>query len=133
MWTTVLKIRVDCADADELTLAFQSAAIECNEFQYYTFDQYTSLHPDQKRYIIETQKNFLLQNRSIVVDWIINEVPNFVMWMTNEDNDIEEDEDYNDITLTDANVTPKRSHTQTSRPQMMDSSIGTKRTLDDSA
>lgn len=85
LWCTVLKIRVDRADGDELTLAFQAASVQSKDFQYYAFDQYTGLHPDQKRYIIETQKNFLVQNRSIVIDWPINDSPNFVMWLEDED------------------------------------------------
>lgn len=107
LWSTVLKIRVDRADADELTLAFQQASIQHKDFQYYAFDQFTSLHQDQKRYIIETQRNFVLQNRSIVIDWNIKDVPNFVMWMEDEDIDSDVLESEDDQDITDVHDTPK--------------------------
>lgn len=101
LWSTVLKIRVDRADADEVSIAFQAASSEHGDFQYYAFDQYTGLHPDQKRYIVETQRNFLLQNRSVVIEWNIRSIPGFVMWMEEQFNWEDSDEDI----MMDANRT----------------------------
>lgn len=87
LWCNVLKIRVDRADSDEVSLAFSAAAAKYMEFKYYPFDEYTSLHMNQKRFIIETQRTFLVQNRSIVVDWSLRDVPEFKMWMEEPDKD----------------------------------------------
>lgn len=81
VWCNVLKVRVDKADADEISLAFNAISAVSHDFKYYAFDEYTGLHENQKRYIIETQRSFLLQNRSVIVEWNLNDVSDdFIMW-----------------------------------------------------
>lgn len=131
LWCTVLKIRVDRADADELTLAFQAASNKSNDFQYYAFDQFTSLHPDQKRYIIETQRNFVLQNRSIVLEWNLRNVPKFVMWFEDTESNDNETEEDTDINMNES--TPKRVNTKLAKGHGVKQGTNHKRTLEDSS
>lgn len=135
LWCNVLKIRVDRADADDLTLAFQAVSLKSHDFQYYAFDQFTSLHPDQKRYIIETQRNFVQQNRSIVIDWPIREVSHkFVMWLEEDDQgfECESDDDIEDMFDEDLTNTPKRVNTSSAKNQRSIQGSCSKRTHEDS-
>lgn len=97
LFCDVLKVRVDRADADEITIAFNALSASSTDFKYYAFDEYSGLHDNQKRYIIETQRSFVSQNQSVVVEWPINKIPfAFTMWMepdTTEEEHANEHED----------------------------------------